>query len=89
MGIVPSERQPLDPTWEFEARADAIEAVLSGRISTSTDSSRSRGEGEHYAVMAGMGIDAMIMAETGPSEGQDRTADYFCRGPGPGRCRLR
>ena len=42
-------------------------------------------EGEHYAVMAGVGVDAMIMDETRPeSEGQDRLGGLLrCGGQGP------
>ena len=82
MGIVPSGTAnllarnlgiPMD-------EAEAIDVVLSGRARTidlikiSVDG----GEGEHYAVMAGMGIDAMIMDETRP-ELKDKigTAAYF------------
>ena len=62
------------------AEADAIEVVMSGRtrsidlIKLSIDGS----EGEHYAVMAGMGIDAMIMDET-RDDLKDKigTAAYF------------
>ena len=82
MGIVPSGTANLlarnlgIPMGE----ADAIDVVLSGRARTidlikiSVDG----GEGEHYAVMAGMGIDAMIMDETRP-ELKDKigTAAYF------------
>ena len=82
MGIVPSGTANLlarnlgIPMGE----ADAIDVVLSGRgrtidlIKISVDG----GEGEHYAVMAGMGIDAMIMDETRP-ELKDKigTAAYF------------
>jgi diacylglycerol kinase (ATP) len=82
MGIVPSGTANLlarnlgIPT----AEADAIDVVLSGRTRTidlirlSVDDR----EPEHYAVMAGMGIDAMIMDET-RSDLKDKigTAAYF------------
>ena len=82
MGIVPSGTANLlarnlgIPMTE----ADAIDITLSGRTRTidliklSVDG----GEGEHFAVMAGMGIDAMIMDETRP-ELKDKigTAAYF------------
>jgi diacylglycerol kinase (ATP) len=70
MGIVPSGTANLlarnlgIPT----AEADAIEVVMSGRTRTidliklSVDGR----EPEHFAVMAGMGIDAMTMDETRP-----------------------
>ena len=68
MGIVPSgTANLLARNLQIPlAEADAIDVVLSGRTRTidliklSVDG----GEGEHFAVMAGMGIDAMIMDET-------------------------
>ena len=82
MGIVPSGTAnllarnlgiPMD-------EAEAIDIVLSGRARTidliklSVDG----GEGEHFAVMAGMGIDAMIMDETRPDlKEKIGTAAYF------------
>jgi YegS/Rv2252/BmrU family lipid kinase len=82
MGIVPSGTANLlarnlgIPMTEDEA----IDVALSGRtraidlIKLSVDG----GEPEHFAVMAGMGIDAMIMDETNP-ELKDKigTAAYF------------
>jgi diacylglycerol kinase (ATP) len=82
MGIVPSGTANLlarnlgIPMTE----ADAIDVVMSGRnrsidlIKLSIDGR----EPEHYAVMAGMGIDAMTMDETRP-ELKDKigTAAYF------------
>lgn len=82
MGIVPSGTanllaRNLDIPM---AEADAIETVLSGRTRTidliklSVDGR----EVEHYAVMAGMGIDAMIMDETSPDlKDKIGTAAYF------------
>ena len=82
MGIVPSGTanllaRNLDIPM---AEADAIETVLSGRTRTidlikiSVDGR----ESEHYAVMAGMGIDAMIMDETRPDlKDKIGTAAYF------------
>jgi diacylglycerol kinase (ATP) len=62
------------------AEADAIDVVLSGRTRTidliklSIDGR----EPEHYAVMAGMGIDAMTMDETRPDlKEKIGTAAYF------------
>jgi diacylglycerol kinase (ATP) len=82
MGIVPEgtanllSRNLNIPQNELEA----IQVALAGRTHTidlvkmSVDGS----EGEHFAVMAGMGIDAMIMDETRP-ELKDKigTAAYF------------
>jgi diacylglycerol kinase (ATP) len=82
MGIVPSGTANLlaRNLGIPMAEADAIEVVLSGRnrtidlIKISVDG----GEGEHYAVMAGMGIDAMIMDETRPDlKDKIGTAAYF------------
>jgi diacylglycerol kinase (ATP) len=82
MGIVPSGTANLlaRNLGIPMAEADAIEVVLSGRTRTidliklSVDGA----EGEHYAVMAGMGIDAMIMDET-RDDLKDKigTAAYF------------
>ena len=82
MGIVPSGTANLlaRNLGIPMAEADAIEVVLSGRTRTidliklSVDG----GESEHYAVMAGMGIDAMIMDET-RDDLKDKigTAAYF------------
>ena len=52
-----------------QAEPEAIEVVLNGRTRTidlvklSVDGN----DGEHFAVMAGMGVDAMIMDETDPA----------------------
>ncbi len=82
MGIVPSGTanllaRNLDIPM---AEADAIEVVMSGRnrtidlIKLSIDGR----EPEHYAVMAGMGIDAMTMDETRPElKEKIGTAAYF------------
>jgi YegS/Rv2252/BmrU family lipid kinase len=82
MGIVPSGTANLlarnlgIPMTED----DAIDVVLSGRTRTIDliKLSVDEGEPEHFAVMAGMGIDAMIMDETRP-ELKDKigTAAYF------------
>jgi diacylglycerol kinase (ATP) len=82
MGIVPSGTANLlaRNLGIPMAEAEAIEVVLSGRTRTidliklSVDGA----EGEHYAVMAGMGIDAMIMDET-RDDLKDKigTAAYF------------
>ena len=82
MGIVPSGTANLlarnlgIPLVE----ADAIEVVLSGRTRTIDliKLTVDEGESEHYAVMAGMGIDAMIMDET-RDDLKDKigTAAYF------------
>jgi YegS/Rv2252/BmrU family lipid kinase len=82
MGIVPSGTANLlaRNLGVPMAEADAIEVVLSGRnrtidlIKLSIDGR----EPEHFAVMAGMGIDAMTMDETRP-ELKDKigTAAYF------------
>ena len=82
MGIVPSGTANLlarnlgIPMTED----DAIDVALSGRTRTidliklSVDG----GEPEHFAVMAGMGIDAMIMDETNPElKDMIGTAAYF------------
>jgi diacylglycerol kinase (ATP) len=82
MGIVPSGTANLlaRNLGIPMAEADAIEVVMSGHTRTidliklSVDG----GEGEHYAVMAGMGIDAMIMDETRPDlKEKIGTAAYF------------
>ena len=82
MGIVPSGTANLlaRNLGIPMAEAEAIDVALSGRTRTidliklSVDG----GEGEHYAVMAGMGIDAMIMDET-RDDLKDKigTAAYF------------
>ena len=82
MGIVPSGTANLlaRNLGIPMAEADAIEVVLSGRTRTidliklTVDG----GESEHFAVMAGMGIDAMIMDETRPDlKDKIGTAAYF------------
>jgi diacylglycerol kinase (ATP) len=82
MGIVPSGTANLlaRNLGIPMAEADAIDVVLSGRTRTIdliklTIDGR---EPEHFAVMAGMGIDAMTMDETRP-ELKDKigTAAYF------------
>ena len=82
MGIVPSGTANLlaRNLGVPMAEADAIDVVMSGRnrtidlIKLSVDG----GKPEHYAVMAGMGIDAMIMDET-RDDLKDKigTAAYF------------
>jgi diacylglycerol kinase (ATP) len=82
MGIVPSGTANLlaRNLGIPMAETEAIEVALSGRTRTidliklSVDG----GESEHYAVMAGMGIDAMIMDET-RDDLKDKigTAAYF------------
>jgi diacylglycerol kinase (ATP) len=82
MGIVPEgtanllSRNLNIPQNELEA----IQVALAGRTHTidlvkmSVDGS----EGEHFAVMAGMGIDAMIMDETDPAlKAKIGTGAYF------------
>jgi diacylglycerol kinase (ATP) len=82
MGIVPSGTANLlaRNLGIPMAEADAIEVVMSGRnrtidlIKLSIDGR----EPEHYAVMAGMGIDAMTMDETRPElKEKIGTAAYF------------
>jgi diacylglycerol kinase (ATP) len=82
MGIVPSGTANLlaRNLGVPMAEADAIEVVLSGRnrtidlIKLSIDGR----EPEHFAVMAGMGIDAMTMDETRPDlKDKIGTAAYF------------